>query len=123
MEYAESRGDNWVCIKMLATKLSAANAGEFRSALRSTIGDGEQDVILDLSDVRFMDSTALGAVAASLQLLKPDFHLYFCTTTETILSVLRLMRLDRVFRVVGDPATAVTLILQDRESRSNATTD
>jgi len=48
-------------------ELGADTGDELREQLRAALGDGPEPVLLDLSDVTFMDSTGLSVVLASLK--------------------------------------------------------
>jgi anti-anti-sigma factor len=51
-----------VCIVRLAGELDLYNAGTVRDALTEACADGPQKLIVDLSEVEFVDSTALGVL-------------------------------------------------------------
>jgi anti-sigma B factor antagonist len=46
----------------LVGELDLYNADEIRTALRAVVEDGPERVVVDLSDVTFVDSTALGVL-------------------------------------------------------------
>lgn len=56
----ESR--NGIAIVQLAGELDLYNAPDVRAALRQATADGPERVVVDLSEVEFIDSTALGVL-------------------------------------------------------------
>ena len=56
----ERQGD--ACVVKLGGELDLYNAPTVRDALANACGDGAQRVVVDLSDVEFIDSTALGVL-------------------------------------------------------------
>ena len=48
-------------------RLDAAGAEDFKAALRDEIDGGATQIVLDLSEVEFMDSSGLGALVACLK--------------------------------------------------------
>lgn len=56
----EKKGD--ACVVKLAGELDLYNAPQVREALSQACGDSAERVIVDLSEVEFIDSTALGAL-------------------------------------------------------------
>ena len=56
----ETRGE--ACIVRLAGELDLYNAGQIRDALIDACSDGPRRVIVDLGEVEFIDSTALGVL-------------------------------------------------------------
>jgi anti-sigma B factor antagonist len=50
------------CVVKLAGELDLYNASQVRDALREVCSDSPQRVVIDLSEVEFIDSTALGVL-------------------------------------------------------------
>lgn len=63
--------------------------------------------MLDLSEVDFIDSSGLGAIVSSLKAVGKQGNLIICGIGETVLSLFRLTRMDRVFQIVSSPEEAV----------------
>ncbi len=79
------------------TRLDAAFAKKFFSSLRSFIQKGHTDIVLDLSSVKFVDSTGLGAIVRCLKEIDSRGHLVLCGVNESVLSLLKMTHLDAVF--------------------------
>lgn len=81
--------------------LNATNAAGFRDETRAALNTGTITLEVDLSRTTFLDSSGLGALIAlhktmvsrggSLRIIKP---------TPTVLQILELTRLHRVFEIV-----------------------
>jgi anti-sigma B factor antagonist len=56
-------------------------------------------VLLDLSEVEFLDSSGLGAVVAARKLLGQNHHLALAGLQPAVEKVLRLTHMDRVFPI------------------------
>lgn len=80
-------------------RIDAAVAIEFKEAVRSAIQDAANPVILDLSQVTFLDSSGLGAVVAVMKQLAPDSALELAGLTPSVARVFRLTRMDSVFTI------------------------
>jgi anti-sigma B factor antagonist len=85
----ECRGDN----------LDASNVREFRDQLQVLIKT-HQRVVLDMSAIRFVDSSGLGALIACLR----DVHsrkgdLKLCGLNKAVRALFELMRMHRVFNI------------------------
>jgi anti-sigma B factor antagonist len=73
----------------------------FKEKLKSLIGDGHLHVIMDLSNVGFVDSQGLGALISCLKVLRQsDGSLTVTNLSESVEAVLRITRLIRVFDVL-----------------------
>lgn len=56
-------------------------------------------VILDLSQVEFLDSSGLGAIVGVMKLLGPDRPLEVAALSGSVRKLFRLTRMDTVFRI------------------------
>lgn len=56
----------------LAGELDLYNAGEIRAALAEAIASSPRRVVIDLAEVEFVDSTALGVLVEARSQLGPD---------------------------------------------------
>jgi anti-sigma B factor antagonist len=80
-------------------RIDAAGAIDFKDRMRDlTSGDGRR-VMLDLSQVGFIDSSGLGAVVAVRKALGPERPLELASLTPAVEKVFRLTRMDTVFIV------------------------
>ena len=75
----------------------ADNMGEFKTAVKSLITQGGR-IVIDLGDVRFVDSSALGAfVSLKVTAVKQGLCLLdFVQMTPRVLELLRLTRIDKL---------------------------
>lgn len=62
-------------------------------------GATDRTVLLDLSEVEFLDSSGLGAVVAARKLLGKGHHLALAGLQPAVEKVLRLTHMDRVFPI------------------------
>lgn len=72
----------------------------FKEKLKSLIGDGHAHVVMDLSNVGFVDSQGLGALISCLKVLRQSGgNLALTHLSDSVEAVLRITRLIRVFDV------------------------
>ena len=95
---AERRGDLLV-VRAKEDRIDAAVAIQFKDRMRELVGGSASRVVLDLSQVAFLDSSGLGAVVAVMKLLGPDRKLELAGLTPTVEKVFRLTRMDSVFTI------------------------
>ncbi|RME18365.1 MAG: anti-sigma factor antagonist [Alphaproteobacteria bacterium] len=81
------------------SRIDAAVAVEFRDAMREVTSDGPPTVVLDLSNVVFLDSSGLGAVVAAMKQAAPERRLELAGLQPMVEKVFRLTRMDSVFRI------------------------
>lgn len=95
---ADPKG-NVLVVRVNESRIDAASAIRFKDRMRDLIQTPAQTVILDLSQVGFLDSSGLGAVVAVMKLLAPDRKLELAGLSPTVGKVFRLTRMDSVFTI------------------------
>jgi anti-sigma B factor antagonist len=86
-------------LRVEAERIDAFAAVQFRDAVRAAASGTEGKVILDLSRVRFVDSSGLGAIVSVWKTFGPDRPLELAGLQELVLRVFRLTRLDDVLTI------------------------
>ena len=104
---AQIEGNDVLVIELRETSLDASNVREFREASQPLLQDRTR-IVLDLSGVKFVDSSGLGALISCLRQIngrKGDLRL--CAMSTTVRALFELMRMHRVFNIHESRADAV----------------
>lgn len=80
-------------------RIDAAVAIAFKDQMRLMTQDAGSDVLLDLAQVDFIDSSGLGAIVAAMKQLGTGRRLHLSGMTPTVAKVFRLTRMDSVFTI------------------------
>ncbi len=113
MEFlVEQRGDI-LRINVLAERIDAACAIQFKDRMRELCGTSPARIILDLEQVDFLDSSGLGAVVAAMKFIGKGRSLELAGLSPKVSKVFRLTRMDSVF--VIHPSADIAM-----ETESNA---
>ncbi|MDO5503998.1 MAG: STAS domain-containing protein [Actinomycetia bacterium] len=91
--------------------IDVASAVTVRDALDRVIAAGHHTIVLDLSEVRFLDSTGLGVMVGRLKAvrdLEGDMHLV--CTSRRIQRVMSITGLDDVFAIHASVDEAVAAL-------------
>jgi len=97
-----------VPVVALRGEVDFGSAPRLREALVKRAVDGDRHVVLDLSDVDFLDSTGLGVLVGALKRFRTvGGDLYMVVTTHRIRAVFELTGLTAAFPVYDDRADAV----------------
>ncbi len=110
MRMEELKNGAALVIKPLERRIDAASATGFKNTLGAWIQKGEKLIVLDLSEVDFIDSTGLGAIVSVLKSLGDEGELIICNPRETVMSLFRLTRMNRVFQILPSVEEAVANI-------------
>ena len=95
---AEDKGE-FLLVSALGDRIDAAGAIQFKDQMRDLTQSQKGRVLLDMSQVSFLDSSGLGAVVAVLKAMGPDRKLELACLTATVQKVFRLTRMDTVFTI------------------------
>ncbi len=88
-------------------ELDAGNAGEFKRDIAPLL-DANTKLVLDLSRLRFVDSSGLGAFISCLRKLNAKGgDLKLCGMSKQVRAVFELVRMHRVFDILGTKEDAV----------------
>ena len=83
--------------------LEGTNAGQIRQNASDFIANGAETILLDFQDVTFMNSSAIGALVATLKLVREaKRELYLCSLNPQLALIFELTKLDQVFQIFGD---------------------
>lgn len=80
-------------------RFDKVNSLEFKEYMIELISKHKNSFILDLSQIEFMDSSALGAVVSVLKHLQPAGDMCLVTNQQPVISLLNLTRMNKVFLI------------------------
>jgi anti-sigma B factor antagonist len=88
-------------------RLDASLAVSFKDKMARFINGGHHTIVLDLSDVAFIDSSGLGSIVSSLKLIGRNGDLVLCGINGNIMAMFKLTRMDRVFQIFASADDAL----------------
>ena len=89
-----------VIIQVKEERLDAHNSGELKSQMLSLFEEGKNHIIIDLGEVRFVDSSGLGALVSGFKNASArNGNLKLCSLQPQVKSMFELTRLHRVFEI------------------------
>ena len=83
------------------------NAGgtQIRRDVSDLLKLGIEAILIDFSNITFMDSSGLGALVATLQQVrKQESQLYLCSLNDQVSIILELTKMDKIFDILSDRA-------------------
>ena len=83
------------------------NAGgtQIRRDVSDLLNLGIEAILIDFSNITFMDSSGLGALVATLQQVrKQESQLYLCSLNDQVSIILELTKMDKIFDILPDRA-------------------
>lgn len=109
-------GANVLVLELREGNLDASNVREFKDAA-SALLQGHTCVVLDMSAVKFVDSSGLGALISCVRQLnsrRGDFRL--CEMQKAVRALFELMRMHHVFSIHETRQDAVQSFAQPQKA-------
>ncbi|HWZ97749.1 MAG TPA: STAS domain-containing protein [Candidatus Dormibacteraeota bacterium] len=96
-------------------------SGALRETVKNLVAAGKQKIVLDMSNVTYIDSAGLGIlVAAHVSAKKQGASISLCALGQKFREVLQLTRLLTIFDVYDTRTAAVDSFLQKAASKAAA---
>ncbi len=102
MKFDERQEPEAMVVKPLNSRLDFYVAEAFKNHMKDLVANGHLYIVLDLSDIGFIDSSGLGAIISTMIALRPQGQLMVCNARDCVLSLFRLTRMDRVIPIKND---------------------
>jgi len=110
MKLENTSQNGTLIVKPSSPRLDAAAAIPFRQQLDTLLNEQTTSLILDLSNVTFVDSSGLGCLINVLKKLGPRASLRLASVHENVMSLFELTRVDRVLSIHPDVDAALASI-------------
>ena len=102
MEFQIDKLDNYTLIKVLEEKLDTHIAPTLKSELVLVSGNGEKNIMLDLNNVRYCDSSGLSAILVANRLCKNANGTFVLTgLNEAVERLITISQLDTVLNITN----------------------
>jgi len=111
MEFKISKKENHTLIEVLVDKLDSHVAPSLKSELVLISGNKEKNIILDLSNCRYCDSSGLSAILVANRLCKNANGTFVLTGLQTAVErLITISQLDTVLNITNSAEKAEELI-------------
>jgi anti-sigma B factor antagonist len=95
----------------LSGEVDLYTAPEFKQQLLELVGQGAKDVVVDLTNTTFIDSTTLGVLVGGVKRLRPNGgQLSLVCSDRNITKIFEITGLDKVFPIYATRSEAVEQI-------------
>jgi len=113
MEFKIEKLPNYTLIQVLEEKLDTHIAPTLKSELVLVSGNGERNIVLDLSKCRYCDSSGLSAILVANRLCKNANGTFVLTgLNDAVERLITISQLDTVLNIAGSVEEAVKLFAE-----------
>ena len=114
MNFAHEKTEHYTILRVLAEKLDSTIAPDLKSELLLLNKDGVSNVILDLSQTRYCDSSGLSSVLVGNRLCKNDNgSLILVGLQPSIRKLITISQLDPVLQIVPTVSEAIDYLFME----------
>jgi anti-sigma B factor antagonist len=107
MEMITEKVGEIAVVELRGEQLDASNVTDFKRDIASVL-EGNSRVVFDLSALRFVDSSGLGAILSCLRRLNgAGGELKLCGLTKPVRALFELVRMHKIFDIYGTRDEAV----------------
>lgn len=110
MNLEQTKEGKVLVVRVRENRIDAHMAPDLKQQLGDLIDSGDNQLVLDLGDVEFVDSSGLSAIVSAMKQLDGRGDIVLCQPQPAVTSLFKLTRLDKIFRIYGDSADAIAAI-------------
>ena len=103
MQLNVSQSGTDTIVAVHSSRLDASVAPQFKTDMTAVVNGGARHLVLDMSEVRMIDSSGLGTLVSILKLLNGQGSIVIRGAMPSVLGLFKLTRMDRVFTI--EPAS------------------
>ena len=114
MKFSVDKHEKYVLIKLNESKLNSLVSPQLKSELILTNTEGQRNIILDMSGVKYADSSGLGSLLVGHRLCKNSEGLFVISgINDAVARLLSISQLDSVVTIVPKVEEAIDLIFME----------
>lgn len=114
MKFTVDKHEKYILIKLNEGKLNSLVSPQLKSELILTNTEGQRNIILDLSNVKYADSSGLSSLLVGHRLCKNAEGVFILTgINEAVSRLITISQLDNVITIVPKVDEAIDLIFME----------
>ena len=104
----ETREQDGHTVVVVGGEIDVYTAPKLRDKITELVNGGHHDLVVDMENVDFLDSTGLGVLVGGLKKLRAhDGSMQLICTQERLLKIFRITQLAKVFAIYESQADAL----------------
>ena len=114
MKFTVDKHEKYILIKLNESKLNSLISPKLKSELILTNTEGQRNIILDLSMVKYSDSSGLSSLLVGHRICKNSEGSFILTgINENVARLISISQLETVFTIVTSVDEAIDLIFME----------
>ncbi len=114
MKYSINKEEKYTVLKLDEEKLDSVLSPQLKSELVTLNAEGVKNIILDLSEVKYTDSSGLSAILVGNRVFgDSDGYFVLTSVNDHVFKLITISQLDSVLNILPSVEAAVEAILLD----------
>ena len=115
MKFTTDKHDNYVLLKLNEDKLTSSISSELKSELVMINSQEFKNIILDLTETTYCDSSGLSAILVGNRLCKNNSGNFILTNlSEHVKKLISISQLDNVLTIIPTAGEAVDYLMMEQ---------
>ena len=111
MQYSTKLHEKYVILSLQEEKLTSTHAPDLKSQFVMLTTEGKSNIILDLSGVKYADSSGLSALLRANSMCEQDGGIFVvCGLNEHVEKLINITHLDRVLTILPTTQEAIEAV-------------
>jgi len=111
MKYTIDKQEKYSLLRLHEDKLDSSVAPGLKSELITLHAEGVRNIVLDMAEVRYTDSSGLSALLVGNRIVQEDGGIFILTTlSDHTLKLIKISQLDSVLNIVPKVEEAIDAV-------------
>jgi anti-anti-sigma factor len=111
MKYTIDKQEKYSLLRLHEEKLDSSVAPGLKSELITLHAEGVRNIVLDMAEVKYTDSSGLSALLVGNRIVQEDGGIFILTTlSEHTLKLIKISQLDSVLNIVPKVEEAIDAV-------------
>lgn len=112
MKYSIDKNEKYTVLRLDEQKLDTNLAPQLKSEFVTLHAEGVKNIILDLSEVKYTDSSGLSALLVGNRTIRQNGGLFIlCCMSDHVMKLIKISQLDSVLNILPAVEEAVDAVL------------
>ncbi|MDO1446375.1 STAS domain-containing protein [Rhodocytophaga aerolata] len=111
MKYSVDKQDKYLLIQLNETKVDSTVSPQLKSDFVTLNAEGNKNIILDMSQVKYIDSSGLSAILVGNRMANDSDGVFILTgITDHVMKLIKISQLDSVLDIMPTVQEAVDAV-------------
>lgn len=121
MNFNADKYENYTIAKIGDEKMDTTIAPDLKSKFTTLIQEGVKNIIIDMSEVKYVDSSGLSALLVGNRGFSKTGAFVLFNVTNHVMKLISISQLNKVMTIVSDKEEAVDYVFMTEIERGAAT--